>query len=531
MLFVLVVYNLDMKRQILIGVLAVAGTLCLGLIMTPHKTVMRFNDLQISESEWSDITDSRSENNDLKIGTVLFGNVPLQADLSSNRLYYSSNSDSAAALMPQVTLSLGQYISLATLDNRLSITQISENSPTKLLFYNNFEYRVMNLYITTLPIMNIDTLGHAVTNESDTLAEMRLIANDSNITSRTKIHIRGATSLWFAKKSFKLNLINADGGNNKLKLLDMRADDDWILYSLYGDFEKVRNILSTQLWRDCCREHNVDHVDNTFEYRYVELFMDDSYYGLFLLGYKPDKKVLELGENEVLFKNHDWVDVNLLNETDSFENYYTIENDVDNPEKYQEELKRFVNILADGSAEDIRANFDIINAIDIELHAMLTAESDYVKEGMTKNLYVTIKQRPDRRYVLYTPWDFDLSFGNSWQGGLSNHTSTISYGYGPDYVPESVSTPVAALRTKGDATINQEIKTRYIELRNGAWSNENIMRLISNYEADIFASGAFERDKARWPDGNYLEGATNLSTFRDFVEKRLVFLDKYYGLN
>ena len=526
----LVVYNLIMKRQIIIGVLAIAGTLCLGLIMTPHKSVTRFQDLQISESEWSDITGSRSENNDLKIGTVTFGNTTLQADWGNNRLYYSTDSDSAAALMPQVTLSLGHYINMATLDSKLNITQISENRTTKLLFYNGFEYRVMDLVMTTLPIMNIDRMGNDITSEEDSLAEIRLISPETEVISRTKIHIRGSTSKYFSKKSFKLNLINENGSNRKQQLLDMRSDDDWILNSLYGDFEKVRNILSTQLWRDCCQEHNVDHIDNTFEYRYIELFIDDSYYGLFLLGYKPDKKVVGLSENEVIFKNHDWADANLINETENLENYYSIENDVANPEQYQEELKKFINILSSGSAQDIRENFDVINAIDIELHAMLTAETDYIKESRTKNLYVTIKQRPDRRYILYTPWDFDLSFGNTWQGGLPNKTSTISYGAEPDYVPESATMPVAELRTKGDPTIDQEVKARYAELRKGAWSDENIMRLISDYEVDIFASGAYARDCDRWPDGNYFEGATNLSKFRDFVEKRLVFLDKYYGI-
>ena len=93
----LVVYNLIMKRQILIGVLAIASTLCLGLIMTPHKSVAHFQDLQISADEWSEITRTRSENNNLKIGTVTFGNTTLQADWGNNRLFYSTDSDSAAA--------------------------------------------------------------------------------------------------------------------------------------------------------------------------------------------------------------------------------------------------------------------------------------------------------------------------------------------------------------------------------------------------------------------------------------------------
>ena len=517
-----------MKRPILFGTLATVAAIGVGVLMIPRPTLLRFNDLQVEEYEWKEIISTHKENPELNPGRILFGNIPLQLDADHNRLFFTIASDSAASLIPTVSLPREDQINMVSRESKLSIGKMSENEPIPVLIFTPQEYRVMDLVVTSLPIMNIDTLGNAEFDDNDSEAEIQLYSENTAIDSKTLIHLRGSTSYFLEKQSFKLSLMKENGKNNKLQLLDMRADDDWILNSLYGDFEKVRNILSAQLWKDCCTEHNVDHIPNSFEYRFVELFIDNSYNDLYILGYKPDKKVVDLQDNEVILKNRDWTNAEVLHTDPNFERYYSVESDTDDELAAQTELMHFLDILAQGNTDEIRANFDIINAIDVELHAMLTAETDYVKAGKTKNLYVTIKQRPERRYVLYTPWDFDLSFGNTWQDGLKNNTSTLSYGATPDTVPESAAMPAPILLANGDTTIRQELKDRYAELRNGAWSDQNIVGLINNYEAQIFASGAYYRDCERWPLGNFIEGATNLSKFRDFVEARLKFLDDYY---
>ena len=530
MLFVLVMYNNLMKRSVWFWALAVIAVVGVGILLIPRNSLRYLNQYYVTDSAWDALISSRHENLSLEPGKIIFNGTPLQLDAEGNRLFYLVQPSAISYQLPSVVID-NKEINIATRCQSFNLDDIQNNHEYEILIYNQHEFRKMSLVLTTLPIMNIDTLGTPDIGDEDSLAAIQLYSPDDTIGSKTYIHLRGSTSKILEKQSFKLNLINDNGKNNKLSLLNMRSDDDWILNSLYGDFEKVRNILSAQLWKDCCSEHNLSGAQNSFEYRFVELFIDNSYYGLYLLGYKPDKKITALKKDEYLFKNRDWANANVLENDPNFERYYTLEESNGVDEKAaQAELLDFLKILADGNPQSIRDHFDIINAIDIELHAMLTAEMDYIRDGATKNLYVAIKQSGDRRYVMYTPWDFDLSFGNTWQDGIKNNTSTFSYGVGPKIVPESSAMPVPILRAQGDSMINDEVERRYAELRKGAWSTENIMSLINNYENDIFSSGAFYRDEARWPMGNYLENATDLNTFRNFVSQRLLFLDSYYNL-
>ena len=52
--------------------------------------------------------------------------------------------------------------------------------------------------------------------------------------------------------------------------------------------------------------------------------------------------------------------------------------------------------------------------------------------------------------------------------------------------------------------------------------------MLDSCEADIFGSGAFIRDKERWPEGIYTDEG-NLEAFKEYVHARLEYLDGYYG--
>ena len=69
---------------------------------------------------------------------------------------------------------------------------------------------------------------------------------------------------------------------------------------------------------------------------------------------------------------------------------------------------------------------------------------------------------------------------------------------------------------------------RYRELRAGAWSEQAILEQLDNYEAQIFDSGAYVRDRERWVNGSYVETRTRLSGFKRYVLARLEAMDEYY---
>ncbi|MCR4658084.1 MAG: hypothetical protein K5770_17940, partial [Lachnospiraceae bacterium] len=64
----------------------------------------------------------------------------------------------------------------------------------------------------------------------------------------------------------------------------------------------------------------------------------------------------------------------------------------------------------------------------------------------------------------------------------------------------------------------------------GPWSDDRILGMLDEYEAQIFDSGAFLRDMERWPDGNYEDPRYKLSVFKDYVLRRLEYCDGFFGI-
>src|SRR5436853_264776 len=95
-------------------------------------------------------------------------------------------------------------------------------------------------FVSTLPLIVIDTLGHAIPSPSNAPALMRVIdvgtnrqatlANATQFAGPVKIKPRGYTSLRNPKKSFAVETLDSAGDSTAVSLLGMPADADWILY-------------------------------------------------------------------------------------------------------------------------------------------------------------------------------------------------------------------------------------------------------------------------------------------------------------
>ena len=53
------------------------------------------------------------------------------------------------------------------------------------------------------------------------------------------------------------------------------------------------------------------------------------------------------------------------------------------------------------------------------------------------------------------------------------------------------------------------------------------MRMLDECEAAVFASGAYERDYARWPQTAHWDGMQDLGEFRAYVKARLAAMDAF----
>lgn len=211
----------------------------------------RFDDLLTEADTCQEIKGSRTKLTDSNHPEIQFDDHSLAFDSLNNFYLYSLIEDNTNHFNPVVkTLShnLTQY-DVALSGESITEANIKENDSILILLYTETEYKEYTLHVTDLPIVNInlDDTPKDPSNpivDLDASVQFNLFDNRHDIPivervieSQSYIRLRGASSRTHPKKQFRLNLreflIGASESNNHLSLLDMREDDDWILYAAY----------------------------------------------------------------------------------------------------------------------------------------------------------------------------------------------------------------------------------------------------------------------------------------------------------
>lgn len=528
-----------MKKKIGIVLLLVSGVLAVYL-MCFFGGAVRFETLCVDEERYHMITDSRRyASGEELLDELFFDEQQLFFDASSDTFYYSLEEDSRSAYNPRVEIRAADGMHVAVLGERILPEDVRAAETMQLIAYNESAYREYHLVCTTLPLMNIES--DTQIGDEDVPVHMTLFDNSRGAAQRLTqsdgaMHIRGGSTRTYPKKGYKLSLTKESLGNNvrlnKVSLLGMRQDDDWILYAAYNDPEKIRNVFSSALWKNTCAGDNALGIDNGMEYRYVELFLNNEYWGLYALGYPIDDLQLSIdaSKNERLYKKSTWDSEDyMLSLPDVGVAGYKTDEDADNA--WSPLKEHFAALHAEwDNAERMYEGIDIDNAVDMYLFLNLIQGIDHVgviNSLSAKNMFLSFHKRDGREIALYTPWDMDITWGLQWTGDAETN---MCKAYG---IPCSQNTVwglgnLPSLILNGDDEIWSLIFEKYWKLREDLWSEENLNALLDGYEEDIYGSGAFLRDMERWENGSYWDADKGLTDFRAFVAARLRETDDYY---
>jgi hypothetical protein len=129
-------------------------------------------------------------------------------------------------------------------------------------------------FTSNLPLVIVDTLGQAITNRDRIKVSLSVFRPQHGrvsfpeapeYTGGAEIWIRGSGSVTFPKKSYRLELQDEEGRDQKVSLLGMPAESDWILLADYTDRTLMRDVLASELW------HQMGYYAPRT--RYVELFV------------------------------------------------------------------------------------------------------------------------------------------------------------------------------------------------------------------------------------------------------------------
>ena len=462
----------------------------------------------------------RTETWDLLVTEISIDQFPLMYDCLEDRWFYSISENARNRSDPFISYEVQGGLSA------VKLAFDGSGMEGRLLAFTEDSYHLYHLVTTTLPLINIEH-HHDIPYSDEVPMTMTLFDNRANaeravITSDGTIHLRGNSTAVYPKHSYKMTLTTRSDGRstrpNNLSLLGMRQDNDWQLYAAYNDQEKIRNVFSSNLWFETCARNNRLGLENGNEYRYVELFLNHEYTGLYALGFPIGKQQLALDDGEVLYKKINWKDT-----ADGYELKFG------DPEQAWALLREYDQLLIDGEPEKVRPAADMDNAIDIWLFTMLMQGTDHLHpHGQYRNYYLTFKAVRDGYLLIYTPWDMDMTWGNAWDADAKNYLLPYVMN-AEDNSWQMTRNPAAILLSSEEPEMKKRVSERYAELRAGAWSEEALDRMLERFEQQIFDSGAYERERSRWPDGNYLEAdqEQNLSLFRAYVQQRLRSMDEF----
>ncbi|MCM1047282.1 MAG: CotH kinase family protein [Clostridiales bacterium] len=512
-----------MKKIVSVLVLAVSIIAVIYLVDFLGNPV-NYSDCIASSAQADEIIMSREEVVGL-LDSLIFNEEVLFFDAYNNTFYYSLIENDAKAFTPDIRVkSSADNVNIAFLEGEITEDLIRNNQTIPILVYTEDLYCRYNLKCTTLPLMNINCAEDISTDDmpmSMTLFDNSAVTTNRLITSEGNIHVRGNTMKLFPKKAYRISLIQESVGGNirpyHVSLLGMRLDDDWLLYSAYNDPEKIRNVFSSNLWKYTCATDNSLGMDIGMEYRYLELFVNGEYWGLYALGYPIDEKQVGAKSSELSVIKHGINGERLQFDSNGEVIGYTSSN----PDLTDNELSRLVDYYHElyfsaNNNEKLYSGIDPNNVIDFYLFINLVQGFDNAR--MITNYYILLQDNKDGIKAFYAPWDLDLTWG----------TRFSYYDFPADYNFIIESGYISQLIVNGDSFLCEKIFEKYKQLRKTGWSEENINALLDKYEKDIYGSGAYLRDMERWPDGCYVEQAGGADTFRNYVMERLQESDLYY---
>lgn len=383
----------------------------------------------------------------------------------------------------------------------------------------------------------------------------RLTDTPENYDGNIGIKFRGQSSLWvYEKKGYSVETRDAFGEDETVNLLGMPKESDWVLHGPYGDKSLMRNALMYSL------------ADQITPYaprvQMVEVMVNDDYRGVYLFTEK-----IKRDDSRVDIANLKSDDI----DGDELTGGYILKFDKSDDDEIGwnssisapgVDAPAFVHVDPDADDITIEQSTYIKNWMD-NFEALLNSdeytneETGYRKKINTESFIDFMllnemsrnvdgyrlstymykdKDSNDDELHMGPVWDYNLAFGNA---DYCNGSDIEGWAYDfNDVCPDDLySVHFWWKRLLTDPTFQDDLKEKWMKLRNGKFSNANITELIDGFEAQLQEPAVRNFEKFPilgeyvWP--NEFVGDTYLSEvdyLRQWLSDRLQWMDQAFGI-
>lgn len=363
------------------------------------------------------------------------------------------------------------------------------------------------------------------------------------------------------KRNYHIKFLDVNGKKMDRKFFGFRKDNSWLLDAAQIDMSRVRNRVAMDIWNDFGHKpyyfQQEPKMRNYIRGRFIELFLDDEYRGIFCMTEAIDRSQLKLkktdneGVHGCLWKGsgfeytsfYKYGDYSNQSETwGSFEaKYPEVEDDSDTD---WSSLYDAVQFVADAGYDNFYSQVDEFIDMPVYQDYFLFAQVLNALDNLSgKNLYWACYDKQTDKMITPIPWDLDCTTGQFYnnQKHMEEELTRpeiyydrimgdrISY-----FLYKAYKENNDELYYPTDWTYLEQLNDRYQQCRNDIFSEDSLIARYDHYMDMLTKSGAYSRECARWSgdtdiDGQLLDFEGERAYIHDWIHRRLISLDQQFS--
>ena len=368
------------------------------------------------------------------------------------------------------------------------------------------------------------------------------------------------------KRNYHVKLLDSQGEKLDHKFLGLRNDNSWILESCQVDMLRIRNRTLTDLWNDFCSPpYYADQEPKALSGsrgQFVELVLNDEYYGLYCMTEAMDRKQMKLKKYDeetkqihgLLWKSKDWSYAVFMghnrdnayypgtsparynNSSESWDQFYVKYPDIEevNPTNWQP-LYNAVNFVCTASDASFASRVAYYFDMPVLIDYYVLMETILATDNHGKNMYFAVYDQEQSPMITLGVWDMDATCGQRWSDGYwhqalmkpeQDYATYITNNEHGDY------NLFRRLRNTNAGDFNMKVRLRYRDLRQGVLATDSLLGRFRRQVAALKACGAAQRESARWSGDSdvarhKIDFDEELAYLEDWITRRLNYLDTH----
>ena len=482
-----------MKRlKLLLGMIVLSAVLVAAVVYgSPYAPVVA--PVMDIEEIWA-IEDARQESETPLVTALENGGMPLGYDALENT-FCCTLGMGLEDTWPEIHLTApgAEGVELVFVDDYSydwCADAIRDSYTYQILAYTDTEFSYTQVVFTSLPIITLSA-GQYITPQIDVPADVTISwPGEAPVRQAGRAHRRGATSLEMTPKNgFKVEFTRGLGGGKcEIDVPKLGRTDYMTLLSLSIDPLMIRDKLSWDMYNAYMDESRpFGHMEAHF----VELFVDNDYHGVYLYMQAYDhaeelaKESRDAVMNDSFYRLIDRTNVVVTrpiirdHETTGYEQFYAPQSETD-----FQSIRPFIEMLAiEDDAAFCKRAMELLD-LDSLIRYALFIEACGMMDNEYNNLCIWAHRDGGTVRYAFAPWDLDVSWGVD-----DGRNSEIWYTF---------QLFNRLLRTDCGGVMRTRTQEIWQEMRELAFNEANIERLMTQYDQELNNSGAFYRNAVRW---------------------------------